>query len=53
LRAVVYERYGLEAVELREVEPPLISDGQVLVRVRASSVNPVEWYGVCAPRLFV
>ena len=49
MNAVVYERYGPEAVELREVERPLVGDDQVLVRVRASSVNPVEWYSVYAP----
>jgi NADPH:quinone reductase-like Zn-dependent oxidoreductase len=49
LKAVVYERYGPEAVELREVEKPLTGDDQVLVRIRASSVNPVDWYGVYAP----
>jgi NADPH:quinone reductase-like Zn-dependent oxidoreductase len=49
LKAIVYERYGLEAVEQCELEKPLIADDQVLVRVRASSVNPVEWYGVYAP----
>jgi NADPH:quinone reductase-like Zn-dependent oxidoreductase len=49
LKAVVYERYGPEAVELREVAKPPIAGDQVLVRVHASSVNPVEWYGVYAP----
>jgi NADPH:quinone reductase-like Zn-dependent oxidoreductase len=49
LKAVVYERYGPDAVELREVAQPQIGGDQVLVRVRASSVNPVEWYGVYAP----
>lgn len=49
MKAMVYERYGPEAVELREVEKPLIGDDQVLVRVHASSVNPVEWYAVYAP----
>jgi NADPH:quinone reductase-like Zn-dependent oxidoreductase len=49
LRAIVYERYGPEAVELREVEEPPIGDDQALVRVHASSVNPVEWYSVYAP----
>jgi len=49
LKAIVYERYGPEAVEQCELEKPLIADDQVLVRVRASSVNPVEWYGVYAP----
>ena len=49
MRAIVYERYGVEAVELRDVAEPLVDDDQVLVRVHASSVNPVEWYGVYAP----
>ena len=49
MKAIVHERYGPEAVELREVDEPLIGDDQVLIRVHASSVNPVEWYGVYAP----
>jgi NADPH:quinone reductase-like Zn-dependent oxidoreductase len=46
MKAIVCERYGVEALELREVEVPALEDEQVLVRVHASSVNPVEWYGV-------
>jgi len=49
MKAIVRERFGIDAVELREVTTPEIGDDQVLVRVRASSVNPVEWYGVYAP----
>jgi NADPH:quinone reductase-like Zn-dependent oxidoreductase len=49
MRAIVYERYGPEAVELREVAKPLVGDDEVLVRVHASSVNPIEWYSVYAP----
>jgi NADPH:quinone reductase-like Zn-dependent oxidoreductase len=49
MKAIVRERYGLEALELREVDLPAIADDQVLVRVHASSVNPAEWYGVTAP----
>src|SRR5512146_2123983 len=49
LKAIVYERYGPDAVELRDVPQPEVGDDQVLVRVHASSVNPVEWYGVYAP----
>jgi NADPH:quinone reductase-like Zn-dependent oxidoreductase len=49
MKAVVYERYGPDAVELREVAKPQVDDDQVLFRVHASSVNPVEWYGVYAP----
>jgi NADPH:quinone reductase-like Zn-dependent oxidoreductase len=28
---------------------PVVEDDQVLIRVHASSVNPVEWYGVTGP----
>ena len=47
MQAIVHERYGPpDVLELREVELPVIEDDQVLLRVHASSVNPVEWYGV-------
>jgi NADPH:quinone reductase-like Zn-dependent oxidoreductase len=50
MRAIVHERYGRPRVlELRDVDRPAIEDHQVLVRVHASSVNPVEWYGVTGP----
>jgi len=49
MKAIVYERYGPDAVELRDVPQPAVGDDEVLVRVRASSVNPVEWYAVWAP----
>jgi NADPH:quinone reductase-like Zn-dependent oxidoreductase len=50
MKAIVHERYGRPNVlELREVAKPVPEDDQVLVRVLASSVNPVEWYGVTGP----
>ena len=50
MKAIVAERYGRpDVLALREVERPAIEDHQVLVRVLASSVNPVEWYGVTGP----
>src|ERR1043166_9048620 len=50
MKAIVHERYGRpDVLELREVDTPVPEDDQVLVRVHASSVNPVEWYGVTGP----
>jgi NADPH:quinone reductase-like Zn-dependent oxidoreductase len=50
MKAIVHERYGRpDVLELRDVALPVPTDDQVLVRVHASSVNPVEWYGVTGP----
>src|SRR6266480_3566002 len=50
MKAIVHERYGRPGVlKLREVDKPVLEDDRVLVRVHASSVNPVEWYGVTGP----
>jgi NADPH:quinone reductase-like Zn-dependent oxidoreductase len=49
MNAIVCERYGIDALELRELDEPVLEDDQLLIRVHASSVNPVEWYGVTGP----
>ena len=49
MKAIVRERYGIEHLELREIDQPALDQDRVLVRVHASSVNPVEWYDVYAP----
>ena len=41
MRAVVTDRFGPpEALEIRELETPVPADDELLVRVRAASVNP-------------
>jgi NADPH:quinone reductase-like Zn-dependent oxidoreductase len=45
MKAMVYDRYGSpDVLELREVDKPDVTDDGVLVRVRAASVNPVDWH---------
>lgn len=47
MKAAVRDRFGPpEVVELRDVDKPEPKDNEVLVRVRASSVNPAEWYSM-------
>jgi NADPH:quinone reductase-like Zn-dependent oxidoreductase len=47
MQAIVRPRYGPpEVLELREVGKPELVDDGVLVRVRASSVNAGDWYGM-------
>lgn len=45
MNAIVYCDYGPpEVLELRRVEKPVPGDDQVLVRVRAAAVNPLDWH---------
>ncbi|SBT92572.1 NADPH:quinone reductase [Streptomyces sp. DI166] len=45
MKAVVQERYGsVDALEFRDVERPEPGPGEVLVRVRAASVNAYDWH---------
>lgn len=45
MKAVVFHRYGSpDVLELEEVETPVAGDDQVLVRVLAASVNPLDWH---------
>lgn len=40
---VIHETGGPEVLRLEEVEAPQPGEGEVLVRVRATSVNPIDW----------
>jgi NADPH:quinone reductase-like Zn-dependent oxidoreductase len=47
MKAIVYQRYGSpDVLELQEVEKPDLPDDGLLVRVRAASINPADWYGM-------
>lgn len=43
MKAAVYRRYGPpEVIRIQEVDPPVPGDGEVLIAVRAASVNPLD-----------
>jgi NADPH:quinone reductase-like Zn-dependent oxidoreductase len=46
MRAAVLEGYGPGKVAVHDVERPELTDDGVLVRVRASSLNRADWYGI-------
>ncbi len=51
MRAIVQEGYGsADALHLREIPRPTLAEGRVLVRVRAASVNALDWHSVAQPR---
>ena len=44
MKAIICARYGApEQLQLREVPTPVLKDGQVLVRVHATTVNDYDW----------
>jgi NADPH:quinone reductase-like Zn-dependent oxidoreductase len=53
MKAAVRDRYCSPAgVELREVDTPVAADDEVLVRVRATSLNAADWYSVAGRPYF-
>src|ERR1044072_6351419 len=45
MKAIVYCDYGTsEVLKLMDIAKPVPTDNQVLVRVRAASVNPYDWH---------
>ena len=47
MKAIVHDGYGsTDVLELVDVDKPPLADDGVLVRVRAASVNPADWYGM-------
>src|SRR5258708_12118571 len=46
MKAIVQRRYGAPGavLTLADVDRPEVGDGEVVVRVRAVSVNPYDWH---------
>src|ERR1043166_3253788 len=44
MKAIVYHDYGsADVLKLEEAEKPTPKDDEVLIKVRAASVNPLDW----------
>jgi NADPH:quinone reductase-like Zn-dependent oxidoreductase len=46
MKAIVYCDYGVANLKLADIEKPVPTDEQILVRVHAASVNPYDWHFV-------
>jgi len=45
MKAIVYRCYGgPEVLKFEDVEKPALADNQVLIRVHAASLNPLDWH---------
>ena len=45
IKAIVYCDYGApDVLKIEEIEKPVPNDDQVLIKVRAASINPYDWH---------
>ncbi|MFN2514420.1 MAG: alcohol dehydrogenase catalytic domain-containing protein, partial [Pyrinomonadaceae bacterium] len=44
MKAIVYHEYGsADVLKCEDVEKPVPKDDEVLIKIRAASVNPLDW----------
>ncbi len=54
MKAIVYHRYGSpDVLQCEDIEKPSAGDNEVLIKVRAASVNPFDWRLMRGKPLFI
>ena len=54
MKAIVYYNYGSpDVLKCEEIEKPTAGDDEVLIKVRAASVNPLDWHFMRGTPYFV
>jgi NADPH:quinone reductase-like Zn-dependent oxidoreductase len=54
MKAIVYHNYGPpDVLKCEEIEKPTAGDNEVLIKVHAASVNPLDWHFVRGEPFFV
>jgi NADPH:quinone reductase-like Zn-dependent oxidoreductase len=47
MKAIVYDQHGPpEVLQLRDLPDPEVAEGEVLIQVRAASINPLDWFAM-------
>jgi NADPH:quinone reductase-like Zn-dependent oxidoreductase len=54
MKAIVYHNYGSpDVLQCEEIEKPTAADNEVLIKVRAASVNPLDWHSMRGKPYFI
>ena len=46
MRAAIFERQGLDNLNVKDVQKPTITDCDVLIKVNSAGVNPIDYFAV-------
>jgi NADPH:quinone reductase-like Zn-dependent oxidoreductase len=45
MKAIVYHGYGSpDVLKCEDIEKPIPKDNEILIKVRAASLNPLDWH---------